>query len=189
MLREQPWWQGLDGRLRMRVDDGRIVEGGTLTTFLAAINLSQLPAMLLGQRKDLTGPGIMFKRLQMEAIMQNQDIRIRNIAMRSAAFDLIGHGSMDIAKAMVDLYLIVKPLQNLDALLSKIPLLRDILGGASHSLMRKVYHMHGPFTDAKVESVSPEAAGLASKGFIEHLFSLPDAWFGSDETLPTQPAH
>ncbi len=185
MLREQPWWQGLDGRLRMRVDDGRILEGGTLTTFLAAINLSQLPALLLGQRKDLTGPGIMFKRLQMEAIMQNQDIRIRNIAMRSAAFDLIGHGSIDIAKAMVDLYLIVKPLQNLDALLSKIPLLRDILGGASHSLMRKVYHMHGPFTDAKVESVSPEAAGLASKGFIEHLLSLPNAWFGSDETPQT----
>jgi len=182
MLREQPWWQGLDGRLRMRVDDGRILEGGTLTTFLAAINLSQLPALLLGQRQDLTGPGIMFKRLQMEAIMQNQDIRIRNIAMRSAAFDLIGHGSMNIAKAMVDLYLIVKPLQNLDALLAKIPLLRDMLGGASHSLMRKVYHMYGPFTDAKVESVSPEAAGLASKGFIEHLLSLPNDWFGSDET-------
>jgi len=189
ILREQPWWQGLDGRLRMRVDDGRILEGGTLTTLLAAINLSQLPALLLGQRNDLTGPGIMFERLQMEAIMQNQDIRIRNVAMRSAAFDLVGHGSMDIAKAMIDLYLIVKPLQNLDALLSKIPLLRDILGGASHSLMRKVYHMHGPFTDAKVEAVSPEAAGLASKGFIEHLLSLPNDWFGSDQTqAPTQPA-
>jgi len=189
MLREQPWWQGLDGRLRMRVDDGRILEGGTLTTLLSAINLSQLPALLLGQRNDLTGPGIMFERLQMEAIMQNQDIRIRNVAMRSAAFDLIGHGSMDIAKTMVDLYLIVKPLQNLDALLAKIPLLRDILGGASHSLMRKVYHMHGPFTDAKVEAVSPEAAGLASQGFIEHLLSLPNDWFGSDQTPETmQPA-
>jgi len=185
MLREQPWWQGLDGRLRLRVNDGRILEGGTLTTLLAAMNLSQLPALLLGQRKDLTGPGIMFKRLQMEAIIQNQDIRIRNVAMRSAAFDLVGHGSMDIAKAMIDLYLVVKPLQNLDALLSKIPLLRDILGGASHSLMRKVYHMHGPFTDAKVDEVSPEAAGLASKGFIEHLLSLPNDWFGSNKARQT----
>jgi len=181
MLREQPWWQGLDGRLRLRVDNGRILEGGTLTTLLSAINLSRLPALLMGQRKDLTGPGIMFERLQMEAIMQNQDIRIRNVAMRSSAFDLIGHGRMDIAKAMVDLYLVAKPLQNLDAILAKIPLLRDILGGASHSFMRKVYHMHGPFTDAKVEEVKPEDAGLASKGLIEHLLSLPNDWFGSDE--------
>jgi len=187
MLREQPWWQGLDGRLRLRVDQGRILEGGTLTTLLAAMNLSQLPALLLGQRQDLTGPGIMFKRLQMEAIMQNQDIRIRNVAMRSAAFDLVGHGSMDIARAVIDLYLVVKPLQNLDALLSKIPLLRDILGGASHSLLRKIYHMHGPFNDAKVDEVSPEDAGLASKGFIEHLLSLPGEWFGSDKTPTPQP--
>jgi len=181
ILREQPWWQGLDGRLRLRVDDGRILEGGTLTTLLSAINLSRLPALLLGQRKDLSGPGMMYERLQMEAIMQNQDIRVRNVAMRSSAFDLVGHGRMDIAKNRIDLYLVAKPLQNLDALLSKIPLLRDLLGGASHSLMRKVYHMYGPFTDANVEEVTPEAAGLASKGLIEHLFSLPNDWFGSSQ--------
>lgn len=181
MLRKQPWWQGLDGRLRLRVDDGRILEGGTLTTLLSAINLSKLPALLMGQRADLRGPGIMYERLQMEAIMQNQEIRIRNVAMRSSAFDLVGHGRMDIARRVIDLYLIARPLQNLDALLAKIPLLRDVLGGASRSLLRKVYHMHGPFTDAAVESVTPEEAGLASKGLIEHLFALPNAWFGAAE--------
>lgn len=178
ILREQPWWQGLDGRLRLRVDEGRILEGGTLTTLLAATSLTDLPRLLVGKRKDLTGPGIMFKRLQMEAIMQNQDIHIRNVAMRSAAFDMIGHGTMDINKDTVDLFLILKPLQNLDALLSKIPLLRDILGGKSHSFMRKIYHMHGPFTDAKVETVTAKEAGFASPGIVERLFSLPDNWFG-----------
>jgi hypothetical protein len=182
ILREQPWWQGLDGRLRLRVDEGRILEGGTLTTFLAATSLTDLPGLLIGKRKDLTGPGIMFKRLQIEAIMQNQDIHIRNIAMRSAAFDMIGHGDMDINKDMIDLYLIARPLQNLDALLAKIPLLRDILGGKSHSFMRKVYHMYGPFTDAKVEAVTTKEAGLASPGIIENLLSLPDNWFGAEES-------
>jgi len=181
MLRDQAWWKGLDGRLRLRVDKGRVLEGGSMSTLLAVINLSKLPALLIGQRDDLTGPGLMYQRLQMEAIMQNQDIRIRNVAMRSSAFDLVGHGKMDVEKAMIDLYLIVKPLQNLDALISKVPLLRDMLGGASHSLMRKVYHMHGPFTDAKVEPVKPESAGLASPGFIERLMGLPNAWFGSEE--------
>jgi len=181
MLRNQPWWKGLDGRLRLRVDKGRVLEGGSMSTLLAVMNLSKLPALLIGQRDDLTGPGLMYQRLQMEAIMQNQDIRIRNVAMRSSAFDLVGHGTMDVEKAMIDLYLIVKPLQNLDALISKVPLLRDILGGAAHSLMRKVYHMHGPFTDARVEPVKPESAGLASPGFIERLMGLPNAWFGSEE--------
>jgi len=181
MLRNQPWWQDIDGRMRLRVDKGRVLEGGTLTTLLAAINLTELHKLLFGQREDLSGPGIMYERLQMEAIMQNQDIQIRNVVLRSSAFDLAGQGNMDINKAEIDLYLIAQPLQNLDALLGKIPLLRDILGGKSHSLMRKVYHMHGPFTDATVETVGAEEAGLASPGIIESLFSLPKAWFGSDD--------
>ncbi|MFQ5344581.1 MAG: AsmA-like C-terminal domain-containing protein [Mariprofundus sp.] len=174
ILRDQPWWQGLDGRLRMRVDKGRILEGGSITTLLSVINLSKLPALLVGQREDITGPGLMYQRLQMEAIMQNQNIRIRNMVMRSSAIDVVGRGELDVQKALIDLYLIVKPLQNLDALISKIPLLRDVLGGRSHSLMSKVYHMYGPFADAKVEQVEPESAG-----FVERLMSLPNAWFGS----------
>ena len=162
-------------------------------TILAATSLTDLPRLLIGKRKDLTGPGIMFKRLQMEAIMQNQDIHIRNVAMRSAAFDMIGHGGMDIDKNTVDLFLILQPLQNIDALLAKIPLVRDILGGRSHSFMRKIYHMHGSFTDAKVEAVTAKEAGLASPGIIEHLFNLPDNWFGTVkkaeppvESIPSQ---
>jgi len=187
ILKEQPWWQGLDGRLRMRVDQGRILEGGTLTTLLSAINLSQLPALLFGQRKDLSGPGIMYERLQMEAIMQNQTIHIRNVAMRSSAFDLVGQGNMNVDKNIIDLFLIAKPLQNLDALLSKIPLVRDLLGGRSHSLMRKVYHLSGPFTDAKVKAVRPREAGLSEAGIIERLFNIPNNWFGPGENkLPEQ---
>jgi len=44
LLRKQPWWQGLDGRLRLRVDDGRLMKGGTLTKFLAATSIADLPA-------------------------------------------------------------------------------------------------------------------------------------------------
>ncbi|MDQ6993184.1 MAG: AsmA-like C-terminal domain-containing protein [Mariprofundus sp.] len=179
-LREQPWWQGLDGRLRLRVDEGRILEGGTLTSLLAVMNLGQLPALLLGQRDDLTGQGIKYERLQMEALIQNKDIHVRDIVMRSTAFDLAGSGEMDLEKTTVDLYLVAHPLQNLDAILARIPLLRDILGGAARSFMRKIYHVYGPFSDALVETVNPKQAGLASAGLIEGLLSLPSRWFGSN---------
>ncbi len=181
ILRAQPWWQGMDGRLRLRVDDGRILEGGSLTTFLSAISLTDLPRLLTGKRRDLSGPGIMFKRLQMEAILQDQNIRIRNLAMRSSAFDLAGYGTMDIEMNTIDVYLIARPLQNLDAILAKIPLLRDLLGGKAHSLMRKIYRMHGPFTHAQVDSVSPKDAGRESSGFVESLFNLPESWFGKED--------
>jgi len=187
ILKDQPWWQGMDGRLRLRVDHGRVLEGGAITTLLSVFNITQLPLLLLGQRKDLTGPGILYKRLQMEAFMQDQHIHIRNVAMRSSAFDLTGQGEVDVQQKDIDIYLIANPLQNIDALLAKVPLLRDILGGKAHSFMRKIYHVNGSFENAQVTQVSAKEAGLTAPGIIDRLFSIPNTWFGSKQ--PSKPEH
>jgi len=109
------------------------------------------------------------------------------VGMRSSAMDLAGHGSLDLATSHIDLIAVIHPLQNLDVLLGKIPLLRDVLGGASHSLVRKVYRLHGPFSNAVVEKIKPEEAGLASPGIIERLFTLPDIWFGEQKEKSLTP--
>jgi len=178
LLRDQPWWDGLRGRLRLRVDDGTILKGGTLTKTLAALSLVDLPDLFFGNRKDLNQDGLYYKRLQIEASLQDQMFNIQKLGLRSSAMDMAGKGSLDLEKNYIDLKMIVRPFQNLDALLGKIPLLRDILGGAAHSLIRKVYHMHGSISNATVDQLSPEDAGLPNPGLIESLLSLPDLWFG-----------
>lgn len=180
--KDKPWWQGLDGRLRLRVADGRILEGGTLNKLLAAMNLADLPKLLIGQRGDLTGPGMMYSRLQMEATMHNQEVQVHKIALRSPAMDLAGNGRLTLDDDQIDVILTARPFQNLDAILSRIPLLRDILGGGGHTLLRQVYWMHGPFTNATVQRITPEEAGLAPPGLIESLLSLPEHWFGKAPT-------
>ncbi|MDX8403143.1 MAG: AsmA-like C-terminal domain-containing protein [Mariprofundaceae bacterium] len=183
---KQPWWKGLNGRVRMRVDDGRIQKGGTLSKFLAAISLVDLPALFFGSRDDLTKPGIGYKRLQMEATIHGKDVKVYKLAMRSSAMDVAGKGVMDIDSSHVDLMLVMRPFQNLDALLSKVPLIRDIFGGAANSLFRKVYRMHGPIADAEVEPISPGNAGLASTGAVEHLLNVPETWFGKEKAEPNR---
>ncbi len=189
MMREQPWWQGLKGRLRLRVDEGRILEGGSLTKLLALLSLADLPRILLGQRKDLTGPGLLYDRLQMEGLLNNQHFEIYNLAMRATALDMAGRGALNLQKNTIDLLMIVHPLQNLDAMLNRIPLLRDILGGKSHSLMSKVYHMQGSLEDAVIEEATPKESESAASRVVEGLFSLPGQWFGDTENAPaTAPA-
>ncbi len=178
LLREQPWWQGLNGRLRLRVDDGRIMTGGTLTKFLAATNIADLPALFVGDREDLTKPGLGYERLQLEAVLHGKRAEIHQLAIRSSAMDVVGQGSMDMEQADIDLTFVIRPLQNLDALLSKVPLIRDMLGGAAHSFVRRVYRMHGPVANAEVTQVSTSEAGLSDPGMVEQLLTLPDRWFG-----------
>jgi len=178
LKRHQPWWRSLKGRLRMRVDDGRILQSGTLTRLLAATSLVDLPKFLLGQRKDLTGKGMLFRHLQLEGKMDRGVIGIHRIALRSSAMDVAGTGTLDIGKDLADVYLVARPFQNLDALISKIPLIRDILGGPAHSLFRKIYHLHGPLNDARIDPSTPRQAGLKSAGVIDTLLNLPTLWFG-----------
>lgn len=182
LLKDQPWWDGLRGRLRLRVDDGIILKGGTLTKTLAAVSLVDLPDLFFGARKDLSHDGLYYKRLQIEATLKEQMFNIHKLGLRSSAMDIAGEGSLNLEKDHIDLKMIVRPFQNLDALLGKIPLLRDLLGGAAHSLIRKIYHMHGSIANATVDQLSPEEAGLSQSGLVETLLSIPDLWFGKNTT-------
>jgi len=177
VLSEQPWWQALDGRLRMRVNNGRIMKGGTLSKFFAAISIVDLPGLFTGSRDDLTKPGLGYKRMQMEALIHGKNVQLYNLAMRASAMDVSGKGAMDIESGLIDMTLVMRPFQNLDALLAKVPLIRDLLGGGAHSFIRRVYRMHGPIANAEVERITPEEAGLAAPGVIERLLSLPSKWF------------
>lgn len=186
LLREQAWWEGLSGRLRLRVDDGRILKGGTLSKVLAAVNVLELPALFTGDRKDLTERGLGYRRLQSEALLQGKRVDVRKFALRSSAMDIAGHGKMDVAAGDVDMIFVARPFQNLDALLARVPIVRDLFGGSAHSLIRRVYRLHGPIADASVEEVSPEKAGLASPGIVEHLLGLPNQWFGPEKKEESQ---
>jgi len=181
---DQPWWNAMHGRLRLRSDKGRILEGGTMTKMLAALSLADLPHFLTGKRKDMSGPGMLYKRLQLESTVNEEKAEIRRLAMRASALDMAGRGNLNLADGNVDLYVTARPLQNLDSFLRMIPLLRDVVLGAAKSVFRKVYHVHGPLQNAKVEAVSPEQAGLPESGLLETLINLPGRWFDSAKKVP-----
>jgi len=175
---ERPWWNDMRGKLRLRSDNGRLlVKDSTMTKLLAALSLTDLPKFLTGKRKDVSGIGMFYKRLQLEAAVNGETAKINQFAIRASALDMAGSGKLSLANGDVDLYMTVRPLQNLDAFLRMIPLLRDLILGPAKSVFRKVYHVYGPLYNAKVESVSPEDAGLPESGFIERLIHLPGKWF------------
>jgi len=180
---DMPWWNAMQGRLRLRSDDGRILEGGTMTKLLAALSLADLPGFLTGNRKDISGPGMLYKRLQLEAAVQGENAEIRQLAMRASALDMAGKGNLNLADGLIDLYVAVRPLQNLDTLINMIPLLRDVILGPAKSVFRKVYRVNGPLHDAKVEVVSAEQAGLPGSGLLEQLISLPGRWFDAGKKV------
>lgn len=175
----EPWFRGLDGQLRLRVDKGRIKQGGTLTRLLAAISLVDLPKYLIFQRQDVIGEGLFYDKMQIEAAFEEEKLNIKQLAFLSSALDAGGKGEVNLATGMMDVVIVARPWQNLEALIGNIPLLGGVLAGKDKSLLRKVYGIHGPASDALVDELEPESAGLPSSGLLERLFSLPGKLFGN----------
>jgi hypothetical protein len=57
-------------------------------------------------------------------------------------------------------------------------LLGRLLAGEDKSLLRKVYRIHGPASNAEVDELDPSEAGLPRSGLLEDLFSLPGVLLG-----------
>ncbi|MDX8382979.1 MAG: AsmA-like C-terminal domain-containing protein, partial [Ghiorsea sp.] len=174
----EPWYRGMQGRFRLLVEDGRMMQGGTLTRLLAAISLVDLPKYLIFQRKDVVGEGLLYEKMQIEAVFAEEKLHIDGLAFRSSALDAGGQGVVNLASGDLELLLIARPWQNIESVLGNIPILGYILAGSDKSLLRKVYHIHGPASDALVDEMRPEDAGLPQSGLLESLFSLPSQWFG-----------
>ncbi|MBL1352828.1 MAG: AsmA-like C-terminal domain-containing protein [Zetaproteobacteria bacterium] len=183
LFRDKPWWQGLRGRLRIHSRDGEILKGGTLTKFLAVLSWADLPRLLLARRPDLTRKGLVYEHLQVESTLHNRDMKIQRLALDSSAVQLAGQGTFDLDVGNVDVMLVAQPFQNLDAVLTKLPILGYVLGGSGHSIFRRAYHVYGPVADAQVDGVSPKDAGAPSSGLIDRFLNLPDAWFGNRKSV------
>ncbi len=175
----EPWWRKMKGDFRLRVDKGRIMEGGTLTHLLAAISLVDLPKYLIFQRGDVISKGLSYDKMQIEADFDANILNIKELAFLSSALDAGGKGKVDLATGKMDVLLVARPWQNIEAIVGHIPLLGTVLTGQDKSFLRKVYHIHGLASDAEVDEVSPEEAGLPRSGLLEDLFSLPSKWFGN----------
>jgi len=172
----EAWWRKMKGSFKLRVDDGRIMEGGTLTHLLAAISIADLPKYLIFDRGDIVGSGLLYDKLQVEGDFASNKLNIHKLAFLSSALDAGGTGEVDLATGTLDVVLVARPWQNIEAFISYIPLLGPILTGEDKSLLRKVYHIQGPASDAAVNEVKPEDVGLPSSGYLEDLFT-PGRWF------------
>jgi len=138
----------------------------------------------LARRPDLTRKGLVYEHLQVESTLHNRDMTVQRLALESSAVQLAGEGTLKLDVGDIDMMLVAQPFQNLDAVLSKLPILGYVLGGSGHSIFRRAYHVYGAVADAQVDGVSPQDAGAPSSGLIDRFLNLPDAWFGNRKALP-----
>ena len=105
--------------------DGRVGRYTAVAKILSIMNL----AHLLGGSADLSARGMPYKSLTVDIAISQGVARTENLVLESPAMKLTAVGSVNLVAETMDMAVAVRPFQNVDLLVTSIPIAGWLLGG------------------------------------------------------------
>ncbi len=157
----------LNGGMALSVTGGRFYAKSAAVRILSYLNVTDL---LRGSLPDPGDEGVPYKSLVVRGTAQHGRLMIDEAVLASSVAQMAARGSLDLGKQLFDITVLVAPLTTVDAVVKRIPLVRDILGG---SLVTIPVRVTGPFDHPNVDAVPPAAVAKELGGIMERTLKLP----------------
>lgn len=157
---------GLRGPITISARDGQFLRSTFMTRLLALLNVTDI---LRGAYEE-GGKGIRYRSLEVSAELRGQVLHLSEIVLDSEIMDLTGHGSISLKDRTQDFTMLVAPIKAGNWLVNKLPLVKDILGGALLTIAVKV---SGPLNDPQISVLPAEAVGEGLVGITKRTLKLP----------------
>jgi hypothetical protein len=164
---EEAAFRSLRGPADIEMKDGRILKMTLLSSVLELLNVTDL---LRGKFPDFRKEGFAYKTLVVRGEAKDGKFVLREAVMDAPSMQMVASGEVDIASREADLKVLVAPLQTVDAVVRRIPVLGYILGG---SLLSVPVTIKGDIRDPKVTTMDPGAVGAGLLGIFERTLKSP----------------
>lgn len=154
----------------VRAADFEVVDAPALAQILSLASLS-------GLLDTLSGSGLAFDELSLNAAWRDGQVSVRDARMSGPALGMTAEGEVDLESRQVDMEGAVVPAYTANSLLSDLPLIGGIFTDKDgEGVFALTYTMRGPFERAQV-TVNPLSA--LTPGFLRGIFrskrdDLPD---------------
>lgn len=157
----------LAGKVELTADAGRIYRFNLLGKILAVINVTEV---FRGRLPDVTEGGFAYDAIHIAGQMEAGRLSLDEAVINGASVGLAAIGTVDFNTRQVDLNVLVAPLKTVDSIVSRIPVVGDLLGG---SLITIPVAVSGPIDDPMVVPLSPSAVGSGMVRAMRRAFNLP----------------
>jgi prepilin-type processing-associated H-X9-DG protein len=175
--------ENLAGNLRLTMRDGHFGQQTLMVRILSLVNLGEL---LNPRATDISAPGIPYRRLTSDIMIERGVARTENLLVESRAFNLSAYGQVDLVHETVEIDVAVKPFQTIDRLVTKVPVVGWLLSGKEGAVIAAFYRVTGPLSDPAVTSLPLQSIGRGIFGVFRRLLQLPETITGPFEDLPPQ---
>ena len=158
------------GAVKLRVEDGSIRKFATLSKIFSILNVSQL---LKFQLPDMVSGGMPYNKITGDFAIKDGSASTQNLYLDSDAINLSAVGRLDLMKNELDLTIGVKPLQTVDKVVSRIPIVGWVLTGKDRSLITTYFEAKGRMEDPRVTAVPVKSLAKGVLNIFQRVFQLP----------------
>jgi len=164
------WRRSAQGTVKLKVEHGSIRKFATLSKVFSILNVSQL---LKFQLPDMVNGGMPYNKITGDLNVHDGVVSSQNLFIDSDAINVSTVGKLDLVKEDVDLVIGVQPLQTVDKVVSRIPIVGWILTGKDRSLISTYFEAKGPIMDPKVTAVPVKSLAKGVFNIFKRVFELP----------------
>jgi len=160
----------LQGRIEVQVDKGVLREFPVLAKIFSILNVSQLLKFRL---PDMAEGGMPFNKITATVSIHDGLIETDNAFLKSEAMNMIAVGKADMLKETLDMMVGLQPLQSVDKVVSRIPVLGWILTDTDKRFITVNFEAKGAWKDPAVRAIPVREMAKEILNIIKRVFQLP----------------
>lgn len=162
--------QSVAGDLHLEIGRGVLRRFSSLSKVFSILNLSQL---LTFQMPDMANDGMPFNRITANVSLKDGILSTQDFLIDSNAMHISMVGKLNIVKEDIDMLIGVQPLQTVDKIINRIPVVGWILTGNDDNLISTYFEAKGSWADPKVTAIPVKSMAQGALGIFQRIFELP----------------
>jgi uncharacterized protein YhdP len=162
------------GSVKLRIEEGSLQRFAILSKIFSILNLSQL---LKFQLPDMVSGGMPFNKITATLEVKDGVVSTDNLFVKSDAINMSAVGKADMTRDELDVTIGVQPLQTVDKVVSRIPIVGWILTGKNHSLVTAYFEAKGKLADPSVTAIPVKSMAKGVFNIFKRVFELPAKLF------------
>lgn len=158
------------GNLRLHCEKGTLRKFSLLSKLFSILNVSQLFKFKL---PDMVADGMPYNEINASFALRDGLVTTDDLFIDSNAMNISIVGEFDLVKEQLKVTVGVKPLQTIDKVVSRIPVLGWVLTGKNKSLITTYFEATGSLDNPEVKSITAKSMAKGVFNIFSRLFSLP----------------
>ena len=158
------------GNVRLHLHNGTLRKFNVLSKVFSILNVSQLLKL---QLPDMVAGGMPYDEIRGSIAIKDGNASSQDLFISGDAINMSILGKADIVKEELDLIIGVQPLQTVDKIVNRIPVVGWLLTGKDKSVVTAYFEAKGKWSNPKVSAIPVKSMAKGALNVFRRVFELP----------------